>query len=222
MAWLTPVVVVAFIAAALLAARYGAQRERKRRLAAQARARSLGYEMDLDDGKPPQLGMALFELGRSQRVSYRTWRHDSPDSVFQYQYVTGSGDDQKTHRRTAVLVHVPFDAPHLRIELEGFWSTVGRAVGIRDIEIESEAFNDRYRVRSDDERFAITLLDHEMIAWMLSPHSGGGEVRFEFAGRWMLCWGDRIDDEHLIPLLQWAQHARLNLPEVLTSLYPPT
>lgn len=198
------------------------RRERRRREAALAHARSLGYEMDLATKEPPPLGFDLLDQGHAKQVTYHTWRPGSADSVFQYQYTTGSGKDQQTHRRTAALIEVPFRAPHLRIGPEGFWSTLGRAIGIRDIEIESPAFNDRYRVRCDDERFAITLLDPDMIAWMLSPASGGGSVRFEIGGRYLLCWGDRIEDELLIPFLEWAQGARSHLPTVLTSLYPPT
>jgi hypothetical protein len=204
-----------------LATWHGLHAERRRRERAPALATSLGYRLDLTTKDPPNLGFELFESGHSKQLSYRTWRDGSPDSVFQYRYTTGSNKNRTVHERTAALVHVPFHAPHLEIGREDVWSTFGRMIGIRDIEIESEAFNDRYRVRCDDERFAITLLDHDMIAWMLSPRSGRGSVNFEFNGPWMLCWGGRLEYEHLIPLLEWAQHARSNLPTVLTSWYPP-
>jgi hypothetical protein len=214
--------IVVFVGIAALVAWHIHQAEQRRRRQAQAHAASLGYDVDLETKSPPRLDFELFDSGHSKKVTYHTWRDGSPDNVFQYQYTTGSGKNSTVHKRTAALVHVPFTAPHLEIGPEGFWSTFGRAIGIRDIEIESAEFNDRYRVRCDDERFAITLLDHDMIAWMLSPHSGGGYVKFEFGGRWMLCWGDRLEYQHLIPLLQWAQQARTNLPTVLTSLYPPS
>jgi hypothetical protein len=105
---------------------------------------------------------------------------------------------------------------------EGFWSAIGRAVGIRDVEVESPEFNRRYRVRCADERFAVTLLDQQVIAWMLSPHSGSGSVKFELGGRWMLCFGDDVPFEELFGYLTWSQHARGILPTVLTSLYPPS
>lgn len=214
-------VIVAGAAAAVLGWRWQTARERERREAARRLAESLGYRLDVTTKPPPELGFDLFRLGHGRKVTYQTWRDGSPDSAFQYEYTTGSGKNRRTHRRTAALIRVSFLAPHLTIGPEGFWSSVGRTVGIRDIEIESEAFNDRYRVRCEDERFAITLLDHELIAWMLTPASGSGAVSFELVGPWMLCWGDRIEFEVLIPFLQWAQQARAQLPEVLTSLYPP-
>ncbi len=72
----------------------------------------------------------------------------------------------------------------------------------------------------DDERFAITLLDHEMIAFMLSPSSGQGEVTFEFFGRWMLLYRDQLPLEQLPALLAWGQSTRSVLPTVLREWYP--
>jgi hypothetical protein len=215
-------VLFGFVVAAMIAAGVLASQATKRRMAAAAAlARSRGFEFDPASKEPPPLPFNLFQLGSSRRVSYHTWRPGSSDSMFQYRYTTGSGKNRHTHHRSCVLVEVPFTAPHLTIGPEGFWSAVGRAIGVRDVEVESPDFNRRYRVSCDDDRFAITLLDHEMIAWMLSPNSGGGTVKFEFGGRWMLCWGDRIEYPQLFGFLEWAQHARDVLPDVLTSLYPP-
>jgi hypothetical protein len=197
------------------------QAEKKRLAAAGALARSRGFEFDPSSKAPPPLSFNLFELGSSRKVSYHTWRPGTPDSMFQYRYTTGSGKNRRTHHRSCVLVEVPFTAPHLTIGPEGFWSAIGRAIGLRDVEVESPEFNQRYRVSCDDERFAITLLDHGMMAWMLSPNAGGGTVKFEFGGRWMLCWGDSLPYEQLFGFLAWARHAREVLPDVLTSLYPP-
>lgn len=197
------------------------QGEKKRRAAAVALARSRGYEIAVDDKAPPPLGFDLFDVGSSRKVSYQIWKPGAHDSAFQYRYTTGSGKNRQTHRRSCVLLALPFTAPHLTIGPEGFWSAIGRAIGLRDIEIESPQFNDRYRVRCADERFAITLLDHHMIAWMLSPASGGGQVKFELAGRWMLCFGDDVSFEQLFGYLDWAESARTHLPAVLPSLYPP-
>jgi hypothetical protein len=216
------IVFVIFAAAAGAVAYSVLQAEKKRRAAAVAHAKQRGYEIQVEDKEPPPLGFDLFQLGSGRTVSYHIWPPGSQDSAFQYRYTTGSGKNKQTHHRSCVLVQVPFTSPHLTIGPEGFWSSVGKMVGVRDIEVESPQFNERYRVACADERFAITLLDHEMIAWMLSPNSGGGTVRFEFGGRWMLCWGDDVPFEQLFGYLAWAQHARDVLPDVLTSLYPAT
>jgi hypothetical protein len=192
------------------------QRQRRRMLRI---ATQHGLQVDIETKKPPDLGFDLFGKGGSKKVSAQMWRSGEQDSVFQYQYTVGSGDDSRTYRMTAALVALPFVAPHLTISTETFWSKAKRAVGMRDIEVESPEFNDLYQVRCDDERFAISLLDQEMIAWMLSPNSGGGSVTFEFGGTWMLCHCEQIEIELLPGMLEWGQSVRARLPLVLSEWY---
>lgn len=73
---------------------------------------------------------------------------------------------------------------------------------------------------SDDERFAVTLLDQQMLAWLLSHESGRGVARFELWGPWLLCISDRLDLEMMFGYLDWAQGVRSHMPLVLPSLYP--
>lgn len=182
-------------------------------------ATAAGMQIDVSSKKPPALGFDLFDRGGGRRVRGQMWRTGEHDSVFQYQFTEGSGDNSRTYRFTAALIALPFRAPRLVISTENVWSRIKRAVGRRDIETESPEFNDRYHVRSDDERFAITLLDPPMIAWMLSPSSGLGTVTFELRDSWMLCYCDLLPIEQLPQMLAWAQAARNQLPSVLTDLY---
>ncbi len=182
-------------------------------------ASAAGLEVDVSTKQPPPLDFDLFDAGGSKRVSAQMWRAGEPDSVFQYRYTVKSGENSTTYEFTAALIEVPFTAPHLTISTENWWSRMKRVVGLRDIEVESPHFNDRYHVRCDDERFAIALLDPPMIAWMLSPQSGDGVVTFEFGGRWMLCHCDQLALEALPGMLAWARSVRSELPTVLTDLY---
>lgn len=195
------------------------QYKRKQHARWRAVAAEHGLHVDVSTKQPPPVDVDLFGEGRGKKVTAQMWRPGEDDSVFQYQYTTGSGEHSTTHRRSVALVAVPFRAPHLVISSEGIWSKLMRAVGVRDIEVESPEFNERFRVRCDDERFAITLLDPAMIAWMLSPASGGGTVTFEFRHGWMVCFCDQLDVESLPGLLVWAQSARDRLPTVLGELY---
>jgi hypothetical protein len=198
------------------------QRHDKRTIArAEALAQQHGFRLDAGAKAPPRQEFDLFDLGSAQKVSFQFWREGENDSVFRYQFTTGSGDDRRTHHRTCALVSLPYAAPHTKIGPEGFWSNLGRMVGRRDIEVESAEFNRRYRVTSDDERFAITLLDHRMLAWLLSRESGGGTVKFEIWGSWLLCISDQLELEQMFGFLDWGQNVRAHMPDVLTSLYPP-
>ena len=211
-------VVVAGIAIAIAIA-YNS-RQKAHIAAARALAAHYGFELDVAAKPPPNHDFDLFDIGRSKRVSFQLWRAGEQDSVFQYQYTTGSGDNKRTCHHTCALISLPFVAPHTKLGPEGFWSGIGRAVGIRDIEVESPDFNDQYRVTSDDERFAIALLDQPMIAWLLSNQSGRGAIRFEIWGPWLLCVSDRLEFEVTFGFLDWAQGVRSHMPVVLNSLYP--
>lgn len=196
------------------------KRQKARIAGARALAAQYGFELDVAAKPPPNHDFDLFDTGRSKKVSFQVWRRGEQDSVFTYEYTTGSGDNKQTHRHTCALISLPYAAAHTKIGPEGFWSGVGRAIGIRDIEVESPDFNDQYRVTSDDERFAIALLDQQMIAWLLSNQSGRGAIRFEIWGPWLLCVSDRLDFELSFGFLDWAQSVRSHMPAVLNSLYP--
>ncbi len=189
-------------------------------LLAQTLAAQHGFNVDIADKPPPAQQFDLFGFGSSKRLSFQFWRTGEQDSVFQYQYTTGSGKNKSTHLRTCALVALPFSAPHTKIGPEGFWSSIGKAIGQRDIEVESATFNDEYRVTGDDERFAIALLDQQMMAWLLSSQSGRGAIKFEVWGSWLLCISDRLDVHLLFGFLDWSQGVRSHMPAVLPSLYP--
>ncbi len=59
-----------------------------------------------------------------------------------------------------------------------------------------------------------------MIAWLLSPAAGAGEVEFELLGPWLLCIASRMPIERHFGLLDWAPTMRGHLPDVLASMYP--
>jgi len=209
---------VAIVAVPL--ALWSGNRKKERIAFAERLAAQHGFNVDTSTKGPPPQQFDLFGMGSSQQVSFQFWRHGEQDSVFQYRFTTGSGKNRTVHLRTVALVELPFLAPHTKIGPEGFWSGIGRMVGMRDIEVESAQFNEQYRVTGDDERFAVALLDHQMLAWLLSSQSGQGSIKFELWGPWLLCVSDRIDMNRMFGFLDWAQGVREHMPTVLRSLYP--
>ncbi len=214
---LISIVLLGAIAGGIAYAAYRYREHQRAKLRAIAAAN--GLHVDVSTKKPPAIDFNLFDTGSSKKVNAQMWRADEQDSVFQYQYTVSSGENSSTYKFTAALIEVPFLAPHLTISTENWWSKMKRAVGLRDIEVESPQFNEHYQVRCSDDRFAITLLDPTMIGWMLSPSSGHGSITFEFLGPWMLCHGSQLKVEELPGMLAWAQSARDQLPAVLTELY---
>ena len=199
---------------------YAAERHREQQRARlRAIAATHGLRIDLGVKPPPPTDFDLFDIGGRKKVTAQMWRAGEQDSVFHYEYTVKSNKNSSTFEYTAALIELPFQAPHLIISTETLWSRIKRAVGLRDIEVESPQFNERYHVRCSDDRFAITLLDPAMIAWMMSPASGLGAVTFELLGPWMLCHGSRLEPEELPDMLAWAQSVREQLPVVLADLY---
>lgn len=218
-----PILIMSALAAlvAVPLALWSEHRKKQRIALAEQLAATHGFVVDTAMKGPPPQRFDVFGTGSSKQVSFQFWRAGEHDSVFEYQYTTGSGDNKSTHQRTLALIALPFTAPHTKIGPEGFWSGVGRMVGLRDIEVESADFNDQYRVTSDDERFAVALLDHQMLAWLLSSQSGRGAVKFELWDSWLVCVSDRLELHQMFGFLDWAQRVRTHMPAVLTSLYPP-
>ncbi|CAN5720081.1 hypothetical protein BH24ACT5_BH24ACT5_28550 [soil metagenome] len=207
------VVVVGFIAV-------NRAMENQRQARAMAIAAAAGLTADLGTDSEPHLPFDVFSRGHGRTVRYRMCAPGTRDSVFGYEYTTGSGKSQRLHRLTCAHLAVPFSAPQTAIGPEGFWSGVGRLIGIDDIEVESSRFNDEYRVTGIDERFAVTLLDPLLIAWMIGDHGGIGRVRLELQGTDALCLVDRLDIEQYPAFLRFAQSLRSRFPTVLQSLYP--
>ncbi len=219
-ATLVPLVFMAIVGAIIVGVVLAVRRAQDRKIdAARAMAAQYGFNVDVSKKDPPQQPFDLFGRGHSKKVSFQFWRPGQHDSVFAYQYTTGSGDDSTTYNLTCALIALPFAAPHTKIGPEGFWSKLGKRVGVRDIEVESPQFNDLYRVNSDDERFAVTMLDGQAIDWFLRGNAAH-TVRFELWGPWMLCITDRMDHQLFFGFHDWAVAIPAHLPDVLTSLYP--
>ncbi|MFK7919533.1 MAG: hypothetical protein AB8G14_15770 [Ilumatobacter sp.] len=195
----------------------------RKRAWAIALATQYGFRIDPDEKGPPPHRFDVFSDGHSKRVTNQIWRDGSPNSVFDYTYTTGQGDSRTTHRRTCALIALRFAAPHTKIATENFFSTLGRRLGIRDIETESVRFNEIYRISSDDERFAINLLDSRAMDWLLDrTPNGPGSITFEFWGPWLVCVSSRMPTQDQFGFLDWAQSVPSWFPTVLDSLYPVT
>lgn len=92
--------------------------------------------------------------------------------VFDYRFVTRSSNGQQTttqtHRFTVVALQLPAALPRLELTPENALTRLGGALGLADLELESEDFNRRYRVRSDDRRLAYDVLHPRTIEQLLA------------------------------------------------------
>jgi len=120
--------------------------------------------------------------------------------LYTYEQYTGTnaqGQSQTTTvSRAIVIVRLPAAFPRLRLTNESFLDKVGKFFGGQDIELESDDFNRRYRVTSDNEAFAYGVLHPRMMEWLMGPASG--LAPFTITGADLMCWREGRPDYALL------------------------
>jgi Protein of unknown function (DUF3137) len=93
--------------------------------------------------------------------------------AFDYSYkertTDGKGNSSSTTYRFAVCaLALPGALPYLEVGPESVFARLGNVVGVHDIEIESEDFNRKFTVHSDDRKFASDVLSPRLAQTLLS------------------------------------------------------
>ena len=119
--------------------------------------------------------------------------------MFDYWYYDetsdGPGGRSRTyHRFTCALATIPAACPRLRVGHEDFLTRLGDHLGLRDVELEYDDFNQRFRVKCDDQKFAFSLLDGKMMQWLLGADTFDS---FEVDGPWVLLAAPKLDPAQL-------------------------
>ncbi len=81
--------------------------------------------------------------------------------------------------KMVAAIRLPVTCPALVIGQETALSQLLDAAGLRDIQLESDAFNRSWRVRADDERFAYAVVTPQLMAAL---EDAGANVALEIAG----------------------------------------
>ncbi len=116
-----------------------------------------------------------FGVGHSQ--SYRSVASGefagAQCTTFTYRFETGSGKERTTHVYTIDTVGLQGWLPRLELSPEGVGSKLAKAFGGQDLEMESAAFNARWRVKASDQRFAYAVLHPRMLEHLLTQQATG-------------------------------------------------
>jgi hypothetical protein len=112
-------------------------------------------------------------------------------ATFDYSYETHSTDSKgnrttTTHRYVVTALRLPAYLPRLQVTPEGFFSRIGNALGLDDIELESEDFNRRFRVHSNDRKFATDVLSPRTMEALLARP----DTSWRIEGPDILTWQD--------------------------------
>jgi hypothetical protein len=166
-------IVPIFIAVALVVAYLSYRAGKKRQEALFQLAQSIGLEYSIEDpfNLPVRLGtINAFSRGDSQKaanVLYGTYGSREV-GAFDYQYSTGSGKDRSTHHFSACVHSLECAFPRLMIRPEGFFDKVADVLGFEDIDFESDEFSRKFRVTSDNRKFAYDVCYPQMMEWLLA------------------------------------------------------
>jgi hypothetical protein len=118
------------------------------------------------------------------------------------------------HYSLAVL-GVGASCPRVAIDRQAFPVTVAEHLGLQEIPFESESFDRMFRVQAADARFATTLIDQRMMAWL---ESTGGAYGFEVLGHSALVYCQFVDSGGIPALLDTAVAFVRHVPEVVTHV----
>jgi hypothetical protein len=154
---------------------YQARMQRKRREAIEQFAQELGLTFSAEDTeqfRSRMLDFQLFKEGRAQRV-YNLLRAEAEGvrmSVFDYQFTTGSGKHQQTHRQTILAVESnELHMPPMSLRQENFFDTIASAFGFRDIDIDGQPeFSRRFMLKSPNEELTRKLFDAEVCEYFVT------------------------------------------------------
>ncbi|ADB34709.1 hypothetical protein Kfla_5704 [Kribbella flavida DSM 17836] len=106
--------------------------------------------------------------------------------LLDYTYTTVRSNGQQTtsstHQVHLVALNLPAALPPLTVTAE---STLKRVFGGKDLELESKAFNDAFRIACADNRYASAVLHPRMMEWMLFNQG----LEWQIAGNALVSWG---------------------------------
>jgi hypothetical protein len=128
-----------------------------------------------DDAQCQRWERAPFNAGFDRRartvLSGRFRNHEM--LAFDYSYKTRSTDSRgqvqtQTHRYRVCSLALPASLPYMHVRPENVVTRLGNAMGMHDIELESEDFNRRFRVHADDPKFAYDVLGARTLQKLLT------------------------------------------------------
>lgn len=119
-----------------------------------------------------------------------------PFRLFTYQFTTGSGKDKQTVYHRVAAARLDLWVPTVELRSENAATRLWGAVRGDDLDLESHAFNQAYRVETEDRRTAVSLLPPATMEYLLAHRRQTwwfeqGDVLFADRGEWHAAELDR-------------------------------
>lgn len=204
--------------------------ERRRRAGVQAalEARNFTVAMKLDGAERellfgPMTSLEFLRHGaRGMKWHARGQSLGRDVVVIEHSYTTGSGKNKRTVNNTAAALLGRSGAgwPLLSLTGESIFHRIGEKFGgIRDVQLEDERFNRRWRIKCNDEDFALAMLNPEVQQLLADADrrewwAVGGPASFVCIGRNAAVTGAQLD--HMLTRL--GEMVRAMAPEARQGL----
>jgi hypothetical protein len=194
---------------------YYANQKRQKAFAAWAAANGFTYATrddryaDLPWGAPFGVG-----FGRAALDVVTSVGRGRPTLCFTYRYKTqtsnGKTTSTQTHNFSIYSARLPKALPELHVGREGILSSLARAIGVHDIEFESEDFNREFKVTGDDRKLASDVINPPMMHFLLDSSAPG----FTIVGTdILLAQSGRLDQESVLPTLAYLEAVIGRIPD---------
>lgn len=184
-------VIVFMVIAFVISVLYQRHREKLARTwAASAGWTFVGVDRSLGSrwaGQPFGVGRA-----RTAKEVLRGTFAERPATSFTYEYTTGAGKSQRTVAHHVVALALPAPLPAVELTHDGVGAGLAKAFGGQDIQFESAAFNERWRVEAADVKSAHDIVHPRLMERLLEPDALGMNLRIE--GAHLLCWAGGAQD----------------------------
>lgn len=187
-------VIIAGVAALFIAFAVYAYKKNQQRLAAiQSLCLSNGWQFSVRDpfGMAHRWQGTPFNAGYDRRAQNVVTGEvkGRPMIAFDYSYKTDSTDSQgrrttTTHNFAIYALGMPCALPELHLGPEGVFARIGKVMGMQDIELESEEFNRRYRVRCPNPKLATDVLTPRTMEMLIHAP----KMKFRFVGSDVVCY----------------------------------
>lgn len=95
-----------------------------------------------------------------------------PVQLLEHKYVVSTGKHTSVHYHLVASTASLERWPKLSVTPENFLHRIAEFFGAKDLKVEDEKFNRAWRVKSDDENFALLVLHPDVQAWFLKMPGG--------------------------------------------------
>jgi len=217
------VVLVVVLVAAVAYGSYYFKKKRRDALAVFAKQYRLTYAPSDPFGLIRAYDFKLFHQGDGrgcENLLYGEWEGVAVREA-DYWYYTRSTDGQghqtKSYKYFSVVVaDMACTMPYVSVAKESVFTKLADHMGFRDIDFESEQFNNEFNVKSPDREFAFKLIDARMEQFLLDT---GGGYGFEVQGPSVLIYCHKLGPTELVPLFGTAKAFHDHIPRLVWNEY---